>query len=159
MKEDYYGGFFRRLIAFLLDSFVIALITYTVYYTVETFVGVFSNGDPAKGLSYAWQALSYSLPALYFILFWGSAGQTPGKAALGLKVINESGGPVGYGTAFLRYIGYTISFLILGLGFIWIIFDGRKQGWHDKIPGTVVVRTKRYAQIRPDAADQSMYQI
>ncbi|TAL09221.1 MAG: RDD family protein, partial [Chloroflexota bacterium] len=47
---------------------------------------------------------------------------------------------IGLGRSLLRYLGYLISWWILGIGFIWVAFDRKKQGWHDKIGGTVVVR-------------------
>jgi hypothetical protein len=60
--------------------------------------------------------------------------------ALGIKVISSDGSPVSWGQAVLRYIGYIISGLVFALGFIWIAFDAQRQGWHDKIAKTYVVR-------------------
>jgi hypothetical protein len=74
------------------------------------------------------------------VIFWATSGQTPGKMALGIKVIGTDGAPVGWGKALLRYVGYIISGLVLALGFIWIAFDSKRQGWHDKIAKTYVVR-------------------
>jgi uncharacterized RDD family membrane protein YckC len=71
---------------------------------------------------------------------WATTGQTLGKMALGIKVIGADGAPVSWGKAILRYVGYIVSGLVLGLGFIWVAFDARRQGWHDKIAGTYVVR-------------------
>jgi uncharacterized RDD family membrane protein YckC len=63
---------------------------------------------------------------------------------LGLRVARESDGSApGLGRSFLRYIGYFVSGLALGIGFLWVAFDSRKQGWHDKIAGTVVIRRSR----------------
>jgi uncharacterized BrkB/YihY/UPF0761 family membrane protein len=75
----------------------------------------------------------------YFVIFWATSGQTPGKMALGIKVISVDGTSVGWGKAILRYIGYIISVIVLFLGFIWIAFDSKRQGWHDKIAKTLVV--------------------
>jgi uncharacterized RDD family membrane protein YckC len=58
---------------------------------------------------------------------------------LKLKVIRTTGRNLSFGCAFLRFIGYLISGIVLFLGFIWAAFDGRKQGWHDKLAGTLVV--------------------
>lgn len=78
---------------------------------------------------------------LYFTYFHGATGQTPGKMIFGLRVVQVTGEKMTFGIGFLRWVGYIISSIIFNFGFIWIAFDGKKQGWHDKIAGTVVVRT------------------
>ena len=83
------------------------------------------------------------VPALFVILFWVYKGATPGKMAISAKVVDAvTGGPPSTPRYIARYVGYLLSILPLGLGFIWIAFDKRKQGWHDKLSGTVVVRKK-----------------
>ena len=78
---------------------------------------------------------------LYHVIFWSWRGGTLGQLALGIQVRRESDGrKIGLGTAFLRYIGYIIASVVLYIGLIWVAFDRRKQGWHDKIAGTVVIR-------------------
>jgi len=86
--------------------------------------------------------------ALYFTCFVAVTGQTPGKMVLGLKVVPVEDGIMTFGMAFLRWVGYIVSSFFFYLGFVWIAFDPRKQGWHDKIAGTVVVRESRGA-VRP----------
>lgn len=86
--------------------------------------------------------------ALYFTCFVAVTGQTPGKMVLGLKVVPVERGIMTFGMAFLRWVGYIVSSFFFYLGFVWIAFDPRKQGWHDKIAGTVVVRENRGA-VRP----------
>jgi uncharacterized RDD family membrane protein YckC len=77
----------------------------------------------------------------YFVGFWAWRGQTPGMMLLGLRIARDADGtPPGLGRSILRYIGWVISAFVLFIGFIWIAFDSKKQGWHDKIAGTVVVR-------------------
>jgi uncharacterized RDD family membrane protein YckC len=67
-------------------------------------------------------------------------GTTPGKNMLGMRVIKESGEHAGFGTMLIReWIGKWISGLILGLGYIWILLDRDRQGWHDKLVSTYVV--------------------
>ncbi len=87
--------------------------------------------------------------AAYYTLFTGLRGQTPGKMAVGIKVIREDGSLPGVGYAALREtIGKLVSGLALLLGYLWVAFDTKKQGWHDKMAGTVVVvvsrRERRY---------------
>ena len=77
----------------------------------------------------------------YSVLFTGLRGQTLGKMVFGIMVVDELGDLPGLRRAFVREVpGKLISFLVLGLGFLWIAWDERKQGWHDKIAKTYVVR-------------------
>lgn len=79
--------------------------------------------------------------ALYSVLLWVNwNGQTLGKKVMGIKVVREDGKPLGYPTAIIRYIGYYISGLFLFIGFLWVIWDPKKQGFHDKIAKTYVVK-------------------
>ena len=78
---------------------------------------------------------------LYFPYFWQRSGQTPGMKLMGIKVVRDSdGGPVSWGSAILRLIGYYISAIVFYIGYIWIFIDKRKRGWHDLIAGTVVIK-------------------
>jgi len=78
---------------------------------------------------------------VYMPWFWSHGGQTPGMKVFHLRVVREAdGGPLGMGAAFIRLVGFWISAAVFYLGFIWILFDARRQGWHDKIAGTVVIR-------------------
>ena len=75
------------------------------------------------------------------MLFWGLRGATPGKSLLGLEVRTEDGAsPIGIPRAIMRCVGYAISGSVFGLGYLWIIFDDGKRGWHDRIAKTMVVR-------------------
>ena len=81
-------------------------------------------------------------PLVYFLYFWSAhgSGQTPGMRALRLRVIRTDGTYMSVGRAFLRNIGLGISIICLGIGVIWVGFDKQKQGWHDKIADTYVIR-------------------
>jgi uncharacterized RDD family membrane protein YckC len=85
--------------------------------------------------------VAYPIQLVYIIGFWTWKGQTPGKMAMGIKIVAADGGPIGLGRAIIRYLCYIVSAVILYLGFIMIAFDKRKQGLHDKIAGTFVIRT------------------
>jgi uncharacterized RDD family membrane protein YckC len=83
--------------------------------------------------------------AYYVLLEGGPRGQTLGKRALGIRVIDLAvGGPIGYGRAFIRYVGRIPSFVVFGLGYLWMLWDREKQTWHDKFAGAVVVPTSSY---------------
>ncbi|MCJ7825161.1 MAG: RDD family protein [Anaerolineales bacterium] len=75
----------------------------------------------------------------YYIFFWATRGQTPGKMMVGIKIIATDGSSIGVGRSASRLIGYGISGIVFYLGYLWVIWDKDKQGWHDKIAGTYVV--------------------
>lgn len=94
----------------------------------------------------AGQGLNVLIGAGYFIWLEGSpSGQTLGKRVLGIRVLDfDAGGPVGYGRAAIRYVGRFVSGIVFALGYLWMLWDGQKQTWHDKMATTVVVPTSAY---------------
>ena len=81
-----------------------------------------------------------ALPAVATIAFWVFVGATPGKILFECRVVDaRTGRPPGWARATVRYLCYFVSLVPLGLGFLWIAWDKRKQGWHDKLAGTLVV--------------------
>ncbi|MBW2636520.1 MAG: RDD family protein [Deltaproteobacteria bacterium] len=149
----HYGGFWRRSLAFLIDITILyalstalfaawITITHTPVESHEFFILSKTTPEIFIGVVLPYYGISVLLNMTYFIYFHGTIGQTPGKKLFGLKVIEIKGNEMTLGIAFLRWVGYIISKLPLFLGFIWIALDGRKQGWHDKIAGTCVIRTK-----------------
>jgi len=83
----------------------------------------------------------YILPAVAVITFWIFKSATPGKMALKITVVDaKTGGKLKPGQCVVRYLGYYVSAIPFLLGLIWVGFDSRKQGWHDKLAGTVVIR-------------------
>jgi uncharacterized RDD family membrane protein YckC len=132
------AGFWVRFDALLIDLVLLAAVT-------GTFLGIGSSS-----LS-SWVKDSVDPPALllllaYFTFFEGSAsGQTVGKKALGIRVIDfRSGGPIGYGHAFIRYVGRIVSTIVILIGYLWMLWDKEKQTWHDKFAGSVVVPESAY---------------
>lgn len=86
------------------------------------------------------------LPAILVLAFWDRKFATPGKMAIHARIVDAaSRGPPTRRQLLLRYLGYFLAMLPLGLGLLWVGFDPRKQGWHDKLAGTVVVRRRRRA--------------
>jgi uncharacterized RDD family membrane protein YckC len=128
-----YAGFWIRLGAVAIDG----IIVFGIAGILSPLIYLLHHVSPIIGLVNI-------VPLFYFWLFTGLAGQTPGKMAVGVRVVNSEGAKPGLGIAALREIlGKFISFCIILLGFIWIAFDGKKQGWHDRIAGTYVVRVVR----------------
>jgi uncharacterized RDD family membrane protein YckC len=78
---------------------------------------------------------------VYWVLTWSFLGASLGQKALGMRVVNaQNGERIDLAKALVRYVGFVISAIPFALGLIWAGFDPRKQGWHDKIAGTYVVR-------------------
>ncbi|GAB4552762.1 MAG: RDD family protein [Rhizobacter sp.] len=137
-----YAGFWIRLGAALIDAVLIIAISYPVLYAI--YGAEYFAEDKASFISGPADVLiSWVFPAVASILFWRSKQATPGKMALSLKIVDaRTGKTLSLGQSVARYLGYFVSTLPLGLGFIWIAFDARKQGWHDKIGKAVVIRSK-----------------
>ena len=141
------GGFFIRLVAYLIDSIILYFIDRLVLIATDVFLGkkmVSFNPADLKGENLGfllyYLIMSMMIGCFYFTYCHGVTGQTIGKWLCGLKVIKKNGEPLGLGLAFLRWLGYWVSSFFLCLGFIWIAFSKQKQGWHDKIAGSYVIR-------------------
>jgi uncharacterized RDD family membrane protein YckC len=125
------AGWGTRALAILIDAIGIGIVAGAV----SSILG----GDPRNT---QYQGLSILFQAAYLTYFWSAAGkgQTLGSRALNIRVVKTDGSYLDYGGAFLRYIGFVISCAVFFIGVIWAAFDAQKQGWHDKIASTYVVR-------------------
>jgi uncharacterized RDD family membrane protein YckC len=125
-------GFWRRTGAYLID--IVGLIILGLILATLTGQGsAFTSTGPS--------GLDFVIDTVYFIGLWTYwNGQTLGMKALGIRVVKTDGSPLTLSTSIIRYVGLFISFLCLAIGVIWVAFDPNKQGWHDKIAGTYVVR-------------------
>lgn len=136
------GGFWVRFVALLIDS----VILYIPLVIVGALLGAFSR-NANGGLSAAapiWYFLALIVPIVYFVYFWSASGggQTMGMRALKLRVIKTDGSSLSLGSSVLRYLGTIVNSIIFGLpiGWVWAAFDRNKQGWHDKIASSYVVK-------------------
>ncbi|PKN18956.1 MAG: hypothetical protein CVU71_09210 [Deltaproteobacteria bacterium HGW-Deltaproteobacteria-6] len=154
MATYQFAGFWRRFVAYMIDGFIIGVVFIILAIVAGTayFAGAMSGDnqvwiaqltDPERFGSFGILITAFYLLLymIYFTYFHGLNGRTPGKNLLGLQVVSADGSPISFGIAFLRSAGYLVSSLLftVPLGFIWIAFDKKKQGWHDKIAGTVVI--------------------
>lgn len=129
-----YAGFWIRFLASIIDGIIIGVIGAVI------FPGSASYSD---GMVKVTQNGPQTLLSLVFTIgFWLWLSATPGKLILGLKIVEENGAKLSVKGAILRYIGYIVSGIVIGLGFLWIGFDKEKQGWHDKIAKTHVIHTR-----------------
>lgn len=152
MADKRFGGFWRRLMAYVIDRIILYLISLILFLIglIALKLGGVSFGSivmtgvlplGAGLFTTVYIVTTFLTGMIYFIWFHGTVGQTPGKMLFGLRVIQISGEKMNIGIAFLRWVGCLVSGLVFLLGFIWIAFDRRKQGWHDKIAATLVIRT------------------
>jgi uncharacterized RDD family membrane protein YckC len=137
MENTHYAGFWIRLAASLIDT-VIFIIVLSVPLTIIFGID-FSKAD-ATNRGFVVNLLQYGLPIVITVWFWVKYLGTPGKMLLKLQVVDaNTGHALSTPQAIGRYLGYYISLIPFMLGFIWVAFDSRKQGFHDKLAGTVVI--------------------
>ncbi len=137
-----YAGFWRRLLGFGLDTLMVSVLTSAISLTLLGPEYILYLQQGAGLLAGNWRiiALEQGLPAIWAIGFWLWWMATPGKLLMDCQVVDaNSHGRARTPQLIIRYLAYILSALPLGLGFLWILFDKRKQGWHDKLAGTVVM--------------------
>lgn len=137
-----YAGFWLRFGAAIIDTILILVISFPLliaiygweYFGTENTEWI---AGPADFL------ITWVFPAVATILFWMYRQATPGKMLLSVRIQDaNTGAKLSVGQSVGRYLGYFVSTIPLGLGLIWVAFDKKKQGWHDKLAHTVVVKTK-----------------
>lgn len=145
-----YVGFWPRVGASLVDSLIAAVLCVPLLTAIYG-PSYWDNGAVAKGPADI--VVSWVFPAAAIIVLWIYRQATPGKMAFSARIVDAAtGDKPNPGQMVGRYLGYFVSTLPLGLGLLWVAFDGRKQGWHDKLAGTVVVRPRtRTRSTRPAA--------
>ena len=117
------AGFWRRFASAFIDGIVIGV--------VEIVLSIFLGTNASRGIGFV-------ISAAYFTYFHGTTGRTPGNAALGITVVDiDNGRTIGYGRAFIRWVVSIPSAFVLLLGYLWMLWDPRKQTWHDKAAGSL----------------------
>lgn len=168
MKEEYVG-FWPRFLALIIDAIVLSIVLMPLYFifvwqsfkavmgpayqfvkTLGTSQTTFSPEQfsqiqtTAAGFTLKTQLfnlLALIIDWLYSVVLIGRYGATLGKMALKLKVVGKNFEKIGYGKAALREIvGKIVSSLVFCLGYLWVAWDAKKQGFHDKIAGTYVIK-------------------
>jgi uncharacterized RDD family membrane protein YckC len=125
------ASFGRRLVAIIVDGLLLGVV-----------YGIARALFDQNGAS----LVNLIVGIAYFTYFEGGpTGQTLGKRALGIRVIDfRAGGPLGYGRGFIRYLGRFLSTIACLLGYLWMLWDKEKQTWHDKLASSVVVPVQYY---------------
>jgi uncharacterized RDD family membrane protein YckC len=140
MPGWHYAGFWVRFLAIIIDAIVLGLLSAALIpLTGAEMITTTTNG--VVTVNYASNAWSTLIGLIYFVGLWAWRGQTIGMMPFNMKVVGVAdGNKIDVLRGLLRYVGIIISIIPLFLGLIWAAFDSRKQGWHDKIAGTVVIR-------------------
>lgn len=127
-----YVGFWARVSASLIDTLLLLVVLVPLSYILfGTYV--------TTGLKDI--LINWIIPLTIVIALWIKYGATPGKMAMGAKIVDATTGKEPTTKQFLiRYAGYFVSLIPLGVGIFWVAFDRKKQGWHDKMANTVVIR-------------------
>jgi len=139
-KAYEYVGFWLRFGATIIDTIIILIITAPI---VTAIYGT-SYWESEKIIVGFWDFLiTWVAPAIAVVLLWNWKQATPGKMAIKAIIVDEKSGDIPTIKQWIiRYLGYYLSIIPLGLGCLWVAWDSRKQGWHDKLAGTVVIRPK-----------------
>jgi uncharacterized RDD family membrane protein YckC len=125
-----YAGFWRRVGATMVDSLIYSVLLALIFGPGY----VDSSALSSEGI------VSNGIALILTIVLWIRYMGTPGKLLLGCQVVDaDSGEPITVKQAIIRYLGYFVSIFTLGIGFLWVAWDKRKQGFHDKMANTVVL--------------------
>jgi uncharacterized RDD family membrane protein YckC len=147
------AGFVSRFLAFIIDLVILSITSTLIvmgakeiltFFGLDKLAAQWANsllaGDAAHILIQVLAILlTYIYSVLYFTFFWMLTGYTPGKYLLGLRLIRTNGRKLSFLRCLTRAVCYYLSAIFLFMGFVWIIIDRRRQAWHDKIAGTLVI--------------------
>ena len=137
-EEVKYAGFWSRFLATIIDSIWL----YGIIYTILWFLVSENLFDPRAGYTAIQFTFEWLIPFAVVMVFWITKSATPGKMILKMKIVDsETFDKVSAVRLFVRYLAYFVSMIPLFLGFLWIAWDEKKQGWHDKIAKTVIIKT------------------
>ncbi|MFN0071906.1 MAG: RDD family protein [Chloroflexota bacterium] len=126
-----YAGFVPRLVSLIIDVVILIVVQLVLAVVLSVL------GDAGSSLA---QGLGVLIALAYDVYFFTSTGQTPGMKVMSIKLVNASGEIITMGQAIVRVVVAYISGIALGIGYLWMLWDGNKQTWHDKAATSFVVR-------------------
>ena len=141
-----YAGLAVRVGAFAIDAAIFVPVALAMEWLVygERYFQLVGSLGPSQFLGFADFLVSVVLPLLWTVGLWMAYGGTPGKRLLGLRVVDaRRGDHLGVLPALVRYLLYGPSLVVFGFGFLWVLADSRRRGWHDIVAGSVVIRERR----------------
>jgi uncharacterized RDD family membrane protein YckC len=135
-----YTGFWPRVGASLIDTIIIMAITYPILISIYGWEYFEGSGGFEGFFDFI---ISFVFPMIAVISYWLYRQATPGKIAISARIVDaKTGEKASLQQYITRYVGYILALLPLGLGIFWVAWDKKKQGWHDKLAGTVVISPK-----------------
>lgn len=134
-----YASFGRRVLAHVIDSLILNVFVILSGSVFGLGAGMLGIVEPSL-TSIVGGTLGAIIPLGYCVWFWTKKGATPGKLMLGIRVMANGNQPLTTGQSIVRYIGYIPSALVLGLGYLWMLWDDESRCWHDRMAGTYVIR-------------------
>jgi uncharacterized RDD family membrane protein YckC len=139
-----YASFGLRFGAYFLDGIITGVAGALIGAVVGGIMGAAMAGQGATAAALVIPLVAGGLGILlrlaYFTFFIGKYGATPGKMACKIKVVNADGSPVSYAKAAGRFLGYIVSSITLGIGFLMMLWDGEKRTLHDRMCDTRVIK-------------------
>jgi uncharacterized RDD family membrane protein YckC len=141
-RQFEYAGFLRRFLAFIIDGILFSLISTALALSILGMEYLLLSQKSTLSSLLDWRILvfDHGIPAVLVISFWLVWMATPGKQLLDCKIVDASTKDKPRTSQFIiRYLGYFISGIPLGLGFFWVLFDKHNQSWHDKLSKTLVI--------------------
>jgi uncharacterized RDD family membrane protein YckC len=149
LQAPHPAGFFSRFEAFVVDLVILSIVQLVGSAFIQTIIKFFRLTGLIDKIQSLLDNSTFDLVVgtavmtlfviAYFTFFWTLVGFTPGKALLGLKVVKMNGAKPSFFRSLLRFFAYWISAIPIFLGFFWVLWDSKRQGWHDKIAGTQVM--------------------
>ena len=168
MKDDEYAGFWIRVGANLIDLIILIILYASALWILMLLFGDFFSSNLyymdidkniRQGNSFLkiWDILfQYIFPFIATIWFWLRFQATPGKMAANLRLVDaKTGNTISKKQSIGRYFAQIISIIPFGLGYFWIAIDQKKQSWHDKLAGTVVIRSRRLEKVVFDKSEDN----
>jgi uncharacterized RDD family membrane protein YckC len=152
--EGQYAGFLSRAVGLILDYAIVSavvigtgLLTMLLFSSFSIDLNTCSGGTAFTSISdLACSAgrgflvlFTLVFGPLYYLVFWMLTGQTVGQRVMGLRVVRLNGRRLGFLSSLLRCIGYQLCIATVGIGFLWVLIDNRRMGWHDKLARTCVI--------------------
>src|SRR5262249_11192921 len=125
-----YAGFGSRLVSLIIDSILVGVVNFIIEYVLEAATG-------SQALS---SIVGIAIALGYIVYFFTSTGQTIGMKLLGIKAVDANGNLLTPGASIIRFFGSLVSAIILCIGYLMMLWDGRKQTLHDKFAGSYIVK-------------------
>ncbi len=140
-----YASAGRRFAAHLIDGFILNVIlilpSFAGGFLAGLLGGMLDADRAALAVMSAGWLIGFTIPLVYVLFFWTKKnGATPGKMALGIRIVSVDGEPLTKKQSFVRWLGYIPGGLVLGLGYLWMLWDAENRCWHDRMANTHVVR-------------------